>query len=99
MNDGLRQAASRFVDAYEAVFHEDWAYTRLTLGVPLEEPDAETSLRAVFGEPPRAAKAPTTFLLQAADADSVRDWGNLAALHETYVSLCSALGRNPVGSE
>jgi len=92
----LEEAAQRFVDAFEPVFHSDWNYTR-SHGLGAGDPPAGGKLRAIFGEETDATGEGATFLAHKLSPSELeaQNWGNYEILLERYHALCSALGRKP----
>jgi hypothetical protein len=75
------EAAHRFLDAVEAVFHSDWEFTRYSLSAG-EETDSEG---VTFLSPKMSP-----------DELERQNWGNYETFLERYQALCAALGRKPI---
>jgi len=88
----LRVAVARFLTAFEAVFHEDWAYTRsmLGMGTPEQDEKAKAELLRIFGEPPQPPGDPEATFLDPRDPDADNNWGNYGLLLEAYAKLRAA---------
>ena len=88
----LRDAAARFVAAFEQVFHDDWTYSCEQLRIHIESHDEATAqiLKIVGEEPQPPTPREATFLRPLRDISS-DNWGNYEALLATYAELKSAL--------
>ena len=76
----LKEAAKKFVDAFEQVFDKDWTYTKESLGVwdgPTEL-DSEDSIPFIADD--------GTFLNPKVD-DEIENWGHRAILLDEYRRL------------
>jgi len=80
----LEEAAHRFLDSVEAVFHSDWAYTRSD-GLCLDAEGRDPDDGATFLAPKMSASELER-----------QNWGNYEGFLETYKALCLALGRTPI---
>ncbi len=73
----LERAVIEFVESFEAVFHYDWSYTCMGLGI--DGPAENEVNRRTFLEPGLTA------------AGEFEDWGNRGQLLQTYRKLASVL--------
>lgn len=73
----LERAVIEFVESFEAVFHYDWSYTCMGLGI--DGPASNEVNKRTFLEPGLTA------------ADEFEDWGNRGRLLQTYRKLASVL--------
>jgi hypothetical protein len=87
----LHEALQQFLEAFEAIFDRDWAYSREQLGIlpPAESEQARAALLTLLGE---AAIEPmplaATFLHPASPDDlGSLNWGNYERLLACYVRL------------
>jgi hypothetical protein len=98
MSDEVSAAARAFLDSFEAVFHEDWEYTKGQMGVASDDGAATNFLREIFGEPPKEPDPDKTFLRPGETVEELEyiNWGNYQSLLERYAVLCKALGRASV---
>jgi hypothetical protein len=88
----LRGAVARFLEAFETVFHEDWAYSRTMLGSGTYEASerARAELLRSFGESPQPPRHPEATFLDPRDPDAGEDWGNYGRLLDAYAKLRAA---------
>lgn len=92
-NEPLRDAVATFLEAFEAVFHEDWAYTRSMLGIAdhATNEKARDELLRIFGESPQPPGDPDATFLDPRDPNlEIQNWGNYELLLAAYTALRAA---------
>jgi hypothetical protein len=93
----LEEAAHRFIDTVETVFHSDWEYT-LSYGLSADDPETGGKLTQIFGEEPVRERDGVTFLAPKMSPFELeaQNWGNYELFLDRYKALCAALGREPI---
>ena len=94
MNDETLRAVRDFVASFEAVFDDDWEYTKEMLGIGEEAPDQEAALREIGLVTIPFVSRNGTFLKPLIE-DEIENWGNRGALLQHYRRLKALLRDMP----
>jgi hypothetical protein len=86
MDDETCQAVRRFLESFETVFGSDWSYTMEMLGIQEETPERAAAAKAMGLEAIPMISLGGTFLEPQIE-DEVENWGNRAALLDSYRKL------------
>jgi hypothetical protein len=98
MTEEMIRAARDFVASFEAVFGDDWQYTKEMLGIQDEYESHEQAVacRALGLETISIISEGGTFLEPGVE-DETEDWGNRGALLQRYRQLKRLLQESDMG--
>jgi hypothetical protein len=83
------QIVKEFLDAFEAVFHSDWAHTKSILGIESETEAQKVAAKEMGLETIPFIAEDGTFIDPRVE-DEVEDWGNRGRLLAAYRNLKTA---------
>lgn len=86
MTEEIVRASRDFVASFEAVFGDDWQYTKEMLGIREETPEQAAVLRTMGLETIEIISKGGSFLEPRVE-DETEDWGNRAELLQRYRQL------------
>ena len=86
MSADMLAAIRDFVTSFEAVFGDDWQYTKEMLGITGETPEQSEAAKAMGLETIPIIAEGGTFLDPRVD-DEIEDWGNRGALLRDFRRL------------